>query len=136
MAELSKRLEILPSPSPHLLRGLCLLILLGLELLGLTIHFDAQRLAKATPWWAVGLSYTPVYLHMGLASVAAFLVIVHTWGNVAGHGDPTEWCAPEVFPTEEAAMRYYKTAIRPALARLMAHASRRVDTTVVHRKLE
>ena len=48
----------------------------------------------------------------------------HTWSNVAGHGDPTEWCAPEVFPTEEAAMRYYKTAIRPALARLMAHASR------------
>jgi hypothetical protein len=55
---------------------------------------------------------------------------------VAGHGDPTEWCAPEVFPTEEAAMRYYKTAIRPALARLMAHASRQVDATVVHRKLE
>ena len=65
---------------------------------------------------------------------AAFLVIVHTWGNVAGHGDPTEWCAPEVFPTEEAAMRYYKTAIRPALARLMAHASRQVDATVVHRR--
>jgi pyridoxine/pyridoxamine 5'-phosphate oxidase len=40
-----------------------------------------------------------------------------------------------VFPTEEVAMRYYKTAMRPALARLMAHASRQVDATVVHRKL-
>lgn len=69
-------------------------------------------------------------------STSGFLVIVHTWENVAGHGEPTEWRAPEVFPTEEAAMRYYKTSIRPTLARLMAHASRQVDATVVHRKLE
>lgn len=45
------------------------------------------------------------------------------------------WCAPEAFPTAEVAMRYYKTAIRPALARLMVHASRQVDVTVVHWKL-
>jgi hypothetical protein len=49
-AGLSKRLETLPIPPPHVLRGLCLLVLLGLELLGLTIRFDAQGLAGATPW--------------------------------------------------------------------------------------
>jgi len=75
-AGLSKRLETLPIPPSGVLRGLFLFILLGLELVGLTIRFDAQGLAVATPWWAVGLSYTPIYLHMGLAGVAAFLVIV------------------------------------------------------------
>ncbi len=69
-------------------------------------------------------------------NVEGFIVIVHTWENVAGHGDPTEWRAPEVFASEEAAMRYYKTSIRSALARLMAHASRQVDATFVHQKLE
>ncbi len=69
-------------------------------------------------------------------NVEGFIVTVHTWKNVAGHGDPTEWRASEVFPSEEAAMRYYKTSIRSALARLMAHASRQVDATFVHRKLE
>jgi len=75
-AGLSKRLETLPLPPLRVLRGLCLLILLGLELLELTIRFDAQGLARATPWWAVGFVYTPIYLHIGLAGVAAFLVIV------------------------------------------------------------
>ena len=66
-----------------------------------------------------------------------FIVMVHTWENAAGHGEPTEWRAPEVFPTEKAAMRYYTTTIRPALARLMAHVTQgQTDATVVHRKLE
>jgi SEC-C motif len=39
---------------------------------------------------------------------AGFMVIVHTWDNAAGHGEPTEWRTPEVFPTEEAAMQCYK----------------------------
>jgi len=66
-----------------------------------------------------------------------FIVIVHTWENAAGHGEPTEWRAPEVFPTEEAAMRAYTVTIRPALARLMAHVAQgHTGTTVVHRKLE
>src|SRR2546428_11228402 len=67
-------------------------------------------------------------------NAVAFLVIVHTWGNVAGHGDPPEWGAPGGFPTEEAAMRDYKTAIRPAVARPIAHASRPVDAPVASRK--
>ena len=65
-----------------------------------------------------------------------FLVIVHTWDNAAGHGEPTEWRTPEVFPTEEAAMQCYKESIRPALSVLMAQASGQADATVVHRKLE
>ncbi len=65
-----------------------------------------------------------------------FIVIVHTWDNAAGRGDPSEWRAPEIFPTEAAAMRHYKTSIRPSLARLMAQASVQIDATFVHRKLE
>jgi len=70
-------------------------------------------------------------------SAEGFIVMVNTWENAAGHGEPTEWRAPEVFPTEKAAMRYYTTTIRPALARLMAHVTQgQTDATVVHRKLE
>jgi SEC-C motif len=89
----------------------------------------ASPLAGLTPGMRMkgGVRFDP--------NAAGFLVIVHIWGDVAGHGDPTEWCALEVFPTEEAAMRYYKMVIRPALARLMAHASRQGDAAVVHRKL-
>ena len=65
-----------------------------------------------------------------------FIVIVHTWENAAGHGDPTEWRAPEVFATEEAAMQYYTSVIRPPLTRLIADTSRPGDATFVHRKLE
>jgi SEC-C motif len=67
---------------------------------------------------------------------AGFMVIVHTWDNAAGHGEPTEWRTPEVFPTEEAAMQCYKESIRPALSELIAQASGQADATVVHRKLE
>src|SRR5438309_973594 len=87
---------MLPIPSSHVLRGLCLLILLGLELLGLTIRFSGQGLAGGTPWWALGLSYAPIYLHMGLAGVAAFLVIVGPrlqtiWQGMFQPSPPHRW---------------------------------------------
>jgi hypothetical protein len=52
-----------------------------------------------------------------------FVVIVHTWDNVACRGEPEEWRYPEVFATEDAAMQYYKTAIRPALIQMMAETA-------------
>jgi hypothetical protein len=53
-------------------------------------------------------------------AINGFVAIVHIWDNVHAYGEPDEWRAPQVFPTEEAAMEYYKTSIRPALERLMA----------------
>ncbi len=67
---------------------------------------------------------------------SGFMVIVHTWDNAAGHGEPSEWRMSEVFPTEEAAMQCYTESIRPALSELMAQASGQADATVVYRKLE
>lgn len=64
-----------------------------------------------------------------------FIVIVHTWENAAGNGDPTEWRAPQVFATEAAAMQYYTSAIRPGLTRLLAETSQGA-ATFIHRKLE
>jgi len=48
-----------------------------------------------------------------------FYAIVHTWDNVNCIGEPTEWRYPEAFPTEEAALAYYKTYIRPGLQQMM-----------------
>jgi len=64
-----------------------------------------------------------------------FIVIVHTWDNAAGHGEPTEWREPQVFATEEAAMQYYTSAIRPGLTRLLEDTSRK-NATFIHQKLE
>jgi hypothetical protein len=52
--------------------------------------------------------------------VEGYVPIVHTWDNVHCYGEPTEWRSPRVFPTEEGAMRYYETYIRPDLQRLMS----------------
>src|SRR5438552_16128252 len=46
-----------------------------------------------------------------------FIAIIHKWDNVECRGEPAEWRHPQVFPTEEGAMQYYKTSIRPALER-------------------
>ena len=46
-----------------------------------------------------------------------FIAIVHKWDNVECRGEPAEWRHPQVFATEEEAMQYYKTRIRPALER-------------------
>lgn len=66
-----------------------------------------------------------------------FVAIVHKWDNVHCLGEPEEWRYPEVFPTEEAAMEYYKTSIRPSLEQFMAEMSNQhPDQTFIHRKLE
>lgn len=70
-------------------------------------------------------------------TVNGSIAIVHTWDNVHCQSEPTEWRFPKVFPTEEAAMRYYKTFIRPSLERMMAKiANGQSGVTFVHRELE
>jgi hypothetical protein len=70
-------------------------------------------------------------------AVNGFVAIVHIWDNVYAVGEPEEWRAPQVFATEEAAMEYYKTSIRPALERLMADMAReKSGGKIVRRKLE
>jgi exosortase E/protease (VPEID-CTERM system) len=75
-AEITKHLGTLPAPRARVIRVACLLVILGLELLVITIRFDTQRLAGAAPWWAVWLGYAPAFLHIGFAFMAALLVIV------------------------------------------------------------
>ena len=66
-----------------------------------------------------------------------FVAIVHSWDNKDCLGEPDEWVSSKVFPTENAAMRYYKKAVRPALKKAMRKAARMsgVDS-VEHRVLE
>jgi hypothetical protein len=64
-----------------------------------------------------------------------FAAIVHSWDNVHGVGKPKEWRTPQVFPTEAAAMDYYKANLRPELEKLMAKVGKS-STKVLHRKLE
>ena len=54
-------------------------------------------------------------------SVNAFVPIVHSWNNVVCEGEPNEWRSPEFFISEDEAMDYYKTYIRPELERLMSN---------------
>ncbi len=75
-AETTKHRDTLPTSRARMLHGACLLMILGIELLVLTVRFDTQRLAGAAPWWAVWLGYAPALLRLGLTFVAAFLVIV------------------------------------------------------------
>jgi hypothetical protein len=66
-----------------------------------------------------------------------YIAIVHTWENTTCDGEPAEWCSPKVFPTEEEAMRYYKSYIRPELQRLMSKIQNELsDGTFIHRELE
>lgn len=70
-------------------------------------------------------------------TVNGFVAIVHTWDNVHCYGEPEEWRSPKIFSTEEAAMQYYKTSIRPFLERMMAKmVNEKSDTSLIHRKLE
>jgi len=70
-------------------------------------------------------------------AVNGFVAIVHIWDNVYCRGEPEEWRYPEVFPTEDAAMQYYKTSIRPALEQMMAEtANEQSGRRFIHRKLE
>jgi len=68
-------------------------------------------------------------------SVHGFVAIVHSWDNVLGAGEPQEWHTSQVFPTEETALQYYKTNIRPELEKMMSQMkSSGVKTS--QRKLE
>jgi uncharacterized protein YecA (UPF0149 family) len=76
-----------------------------------------------------GVSFDPV--------ANAYRAIVHSWDNAECIGEPQEWQTADTFESEEAAMSFYKTSIRPELERLMAEASRNVkDGTFMHRRLE
>jgi len=67
----------------------------------------------------------------------AYRAIVHSWDNAECIGEPQEWQSIETFASEDAAMTFYKTSIRPGLERLMAEASRKVkDGIFTHRRLE
>lgn len=68
-------------------------------------------------------------------AVNGFVAIVHTWDNVLGSGEPQEWRASQVFPTEEAALHYYKTNIRPALEQMTSQLGKS-SRGVLRRKLE
>jgi len=76
-----------------------------------------------------GVAFDPV--------ASADRAIVHSWENAECIGDPKEWQTTETFESENAAMTFYKTNIRPGLERLMAEASRKVkDGAFLHRRLE
>jgi len=76
-----------------------------------------------------GVSFDPV--------ANAYRAIVHSWDNAECIGEPQEWQTAETFESEDAAMTFYKTNIRPGLERLMAAASRKVKNgTFIHRRLE
>jgi hypothetical protein len=69
--------------------------------------------------------------------VNGFVAIVHTWDNVVAYGEPQEWRTPQVFATEEEALAYYKTVIRPALESLMADMAKGKSAgKVISRRLE
>ncbi|MCI0512325.1 SEC-C domain-containing protein [candidate division KSB1 bacterium] len=68
---------------------------------------------------------------------AGFIAMVHTWDNVECLGEPMEWRAEKVFATEEAALQYYKTNIRPALERMMTEFKQKnTHLKTMHRRLE
>src|SRR5215468_2522027 len=76
-----------------------------------------------------GISFDP--------AANAYRAIVHSWDNAECIGEPQEWRSAEAFGSEDAAMSFYKTSIRPGLERLMAEVSRNVkDGTFMHRRLE
>ena len=83
--ETTQRFGMLPIPPSLAIRGPCLLVLLGIELLAITMRFDISGLTEA-PWWPLGLGYARTYLPIGLAGMATFLIIV-------GPRVPTLWLA-------------------------------------------
>jgi len=65
-----------------------------------------------------------------------YIAIVHSWDNVECLGEPLEWSSPQIFKTEDAAMRYYKKSIRPGLKRKMKEAAKASRVKFAHRELE
>ncbi|MFZ3207388.1 MAG: SEC-C metal-binding domain-containing protein [Geobacteraceae bacterium] len=67
----------------------------------------------------------------------AYRAVVHSWDNAECIGEPMEWLSKETFPTDDAAMNFYKMNIRPGLERLMAEASRKSkDIVFTQHRLE
>ena len=67
----------------------------------------------------------------------AYHAIVHSWDNAQCAGEPEEWRSEEAFPSEDAAMAFYKANIRPGMERLMAQASHKSSSfSFLHRRLE
>jgi len=66
----------------------------------------------------------------------AYHAIVHTWDNVECAGEPKEWVSNEVFDTEDQAMDFYKSNIRPGLEKLMREVNRdyKGAITSIHRQ--
>jgi len=70
-------------------------------------------------------------------SSQGYIAIVHIWDNDACFGTPKEMRHPDVFPTEEEAMHFYKTMIRPNLHTLKSGTgSPDSRVTVLHTMLE
>ncbi len=42
----------------------------------------------------------------------AYRAVVHSWDNAECIGEPREWLSNETFPTDDAAMNFYKMRIR------------------------
>ncbi|MCJ7433703.1 MAG: hypothetical protein MUO77_09480 [Anaerolineales bacterium] len=68
-------------------------------------------------------------------SIKGFVAIVHSWDNTLVVGEPKEWRTSQIFPTEEAALQYYKANIRPELEKMMSQMEKSSIKTL-HRKLE
>ena len=65
-----------------------------------------------------------------------FVATVHSWDNAECAGDPNEWLSNDVFPTEDTAMEYYKTYVRPKLENMMKTIERETKTNTTQVKLE
>jgi hypothetical protein len=52
----------------------------------------------------------------------AYRAIVHSWDNAECIGEPREWQSSETFTSEDAAMSFCRTRIRPGFERLLATA--------------
>ena len=69
-------------------------------------------------------------------NVNAYRAIVHTWDNPDCVGQPDEWRSGQVFESEDEAMSFYKTNIRPGLEQSMNDASRKKGVTISTTRLE
>ena len=66
----------------------------------------------------------------------AFRAIVHSWDNPDCEGEPDVWQSEQVFQSEDDAMFFYNTNIRPKLERFMREVGRGKGVDVAMRRLE
>jgi len=67
----------------------------------------------------------------------AYHATVHTWDNIECTGEPDEWNSNETFETDDEAMDFYKSNIRPGLEEMMRQATQEhKDMTMSVRRLE